>query len=71
MAQVSTAILSLMPPPPSEFNPEARPLDEIVMRCLAKRPEDRYQDAAELERDLDLFLSRASLYDDLDIFEDS
>ena len=70
MAQVSTAILSEMPPPPSEINPEARPLDEIVMRCLEKRPEDRYQDAAELERDLDLFLSRASQYDDLDIFED-
>jgi serine/threonine protein kinase len=71
MARVSTAILTETPRPPSEMNPEARPLDEVVMNCLAKRPEDRFEDAAELERDLDTFLSRASQYDDLDIFEDS
>jgi hypothetical protein len=71
MAQVTAAILSATPPLPSELNPAARPLDTIVMRCLAKKPEDRYQDARDLERDLDQFLSGASPYDDLDIFEDT
>jgi hypothetical protein len=27
-------------------------LDAVVMKCLAKRPEDRYGSAAELERAL-------------------
>ncbi|HRS93329.1 MAG TPA: serine/threonine-protein kinase, partial [Methanolinea sp.] len=71
MAQVTAAILSATPPLPSELNPAARPLDTIVMRCLAKKPEDRYQDARDLERDLDQFLSGTSPYDDFDIFEDT
>ena len=35
-------------PPPSSRRPEAHPLDAIVARALAKRPDDRYQTALEL-----------------------
>lgn len=47
--------------PPSTFNPQvpAR-LDEIVMRALARDPDDRYQDAREVHADLLEFLYPAS-----------
>ena len=37
------------PVPPSEVNPDTpSDLSEVVLRCLAKAPEDRYQDASSL-----------------------
>ncbi len=43
------------PGKPSSSNPEVpEMLDNIVARCLAKNPPDRYQTAAELEHDLRL-----------------
>jgi serine/threonine-protein kinase len=39
--------------PPSTFRPEvSHDLDAVVMRALAKEPEDRYQSAEEMEADL-------------------
>ncbi len=39
--------------PPSTVNPEVTPrIDEIVAKALAKEPQDRYQHASELEKDL-------------------
>jgi TonB family protein len=39
--------------PPSSVNPEIAPrVDEIVAKALAKEPQDRYQHASELEKDL-------------------
>ncbi len=48
-----SAIVKDMPPPVLELNP-ALPsiLERIVMRCLAKDPEERYQSALDLRRDL-------------------
>ncbi len=45
------------PEPPSAHNPDLPPeLDAIVMKSLAKRVEDRYQSAADMERDIQRYL---------------
>jgi serine/threonine protein kinase/AraC-like DNA-binding protein/tetratricopeptide (TPR) repeat protein len=46
-----------LPDPPSKRRPEVPAvLDRIALKLLAKEPEDRYQGAAGLERDLERFL---------------
>jgi serine/threonine-protein kinase len=53
ITSVMYQILNVAPPPPSTVNPAVpQVLDFIVAKALAKTPEDRYQDAAELARDL-------------------
>jgi len=43
--------------PPSKLNDEVSPeIDRIVLKALTKEPEDRYQTAAEMARDLDAVL---------------
>ncbi|HEV7618897.1 MAG TPA: AAA family ATPase, partial [Burkholderiaceae bacterium] len=47
------------PPPPRDIAPEVpQPVSDIVMRLLAKLPEDRYQSAHGLEADLDRCLAQ-------------
>lgn len=47
------SIVNDVPPSPSSLNPKVpETLDHIVARCMAKKPEDRYQTAEELESDL-------------------
>ena len=44
--------------PPSSMNPDVpAELDAVVMKALAKNPENRYQNAVEFEQDLQRFLS--------------
>ena len=52
-ASLLGAILKDEPPPPSRTAPAApAALDRIVSTCLAKEPDDRYQSARDLLRDL-------------------
>jgi Tol biopolymer transport system component len=52
-ATVMGAVLHIDPPPVSSLQPMAPPaLDRIVMRCLAKDPDDRWQSARDLMLEL-------------------
>jgi tetratricopeptide (TPR) repeat protein/TolB-like protein len=51
--ETMAAILRDDPPPPSTFVPNLpRELDRIVLRCLEKKPRDRYASTRDLARDL-------------------
>jgi len=42
------------PKPPVELRPEiGREINAVIVRCLAKTPKDRYEDAGALLHDLD------------------
>ena len=49
---VSTLIATEEPAPPSELNPEAKIVEMILLKCLEKKKEDRYQNVGELQSDL-------------------
>ncbi|HEX4526263.1 MAG TPA: Stk1 family PASTA domain-containing Ser/Thr kinase [Gaiellaceae bacterium] len=52
--EIAMKHLSTAPKPPSRLRPDVPPeLDMVVMRALAKNPDDRYQSADEMEGDLD------------------
>jgi eukaryotic-like serine/threonine-protein kinase len=52
--EIAMKHLSNAPEPPSKLRPDIPPeLDKVVLRALAKDPNDRYQDATEMEADLD------------------
>jgi serine/threonine-protein kinase len=51
--EIAMKHLSEVPKPPSELRPEvSTDLDMVVLRALAKDPEDRFQSAEEMEREL-------------------
>ncbi len=52
--EIAMKHLSTAPQPPSKLRPDIPPeLDMVVLRALAKNPDDRYQSADEMEADLD------------------
>ncbi|WP_297073771.1 serine/threonine-protein kinase [Thermococcus sp.] len=50
--EVAGRIVMEEPVKPSELNPKAKPLDGIILRCLRKDKEERYESMEELQRDL-------------------
>ena len=51
------------PLPPSMINPDISPeLEAVVMKALAKNPENRYQNAQEMQADLERCLEGAPVY---------
>ncbi len=52
--EIAMKHLSNTPEPPSKLRPDIPPeLDMVVLRALAKNPDDRYQSADEMEADLE------------------
>jgi eukaryotic-like serine/threonine-protein kinase len=52
--EIAMKHLSATPKPPSKLRPDVPPeLDMVVLRALAKNPDERYQSADEMEADLD------------------
>jgi len=52
LVEVSTSIVTEEPALPSELNPEAKIIEPIILKCLEKKKEDRYQNVGELQSDL-------------------
>ena len=55
-ASLIAAVMSTNPPPVSTLQPMASPaLDRLVRTCLAKSPDDRWQSARDLTRELEFY----------------
>ena len=64
LIEIAAEVLRVDPPPPSTLNTRVPPeLDRITMKALAKRPEERYQTAADFARDLRAFREAYQLSD--------
>lgn len=57
MGEMSVAILTEHPLPPSEINGTLRPFDRIIEKCLEKKPDLRYSSIDEFLRDLDAVMN--------------
>ena len=55
-SEIGFAIISDEPEPPSILNPECSEVDAIILKCLNKQPDDRYQTIAEFQQDLAVYL---------------
>lgn len=55
MSELYSSILNIRPKPPSEINPDASMVEDIIMKCLSKNKEDRYSSMDELIEELEKF----------------
>jgi len=51
-SEIGFAIINDNSKPPSVLNPECVEIDSIILKCLNKHPDDRYQTIAEFQHDL-------------------
>jgi hypothetical protein len=56
MVEIGMAIATKVPERPSAVHPDAEPLDTIILKCLEKIPEQRYQSVADLQKALAAYL---------------
>ncbi|RLI78079.1 hypothetical protein DRP04_10530 [Archaeoglobales archaeon] len=56
VAEIGFAIVKEDPVPPSKINPAAEPVEHVIMKCLRKEQEERYQSVNELQKDLAKYL---------------
>jgi hypothetical protein len=52
LSKIYVSILQDQPIPPSEINQDSKSIEHIIMKCLRKRKEERYQSMDELIEDL-------------------
>jgi len=69
ISRVSVRILNDTPSPPSVLNPDARPFDDIVAKCLEKDPANRYQSIKGLMDDIEQVLVTQIDIERYEIFE--
>jgi serine/threonine protein kinase/lipopolysaccharide biosynthesis regulator YciM len=59
--EIGAQVLHVNPPPPSRFNPRVpAELDRLILKALAKRPEERFQTAGEFAAELSRVRARLS-----------
>jgi serine/threonine protein kinase len=56
MFEIGMNIATKDPQSPGEIKPESKVIESVVMKCLQKEPERRYQSVLELQKDLAMFL---------------
>jgi eukaryotic-like serine/threonine-protein kinase len=55
ISEIYSSILKTQPTHPFEINDNARPVDEIIMKCLNKNKDERYSSMAELIAELEKY----------------
>lgn len=58
LAAIALAIAMEKPVAPSELNPESREVEHVVLRCLSKNKEERYQSVEKLQKELSKFIKK-------------
>ena len=56
VAEISFSIISEQPVPSAEINLKSKDIEHIIMKCIAKQKEERYQSVDELLGDLAVYL---------------
>ncbi len=56
LSEISYAVTHEKPRLPSEINPEAKDIEHLIMKCLQKNKDDRYENVASFQADLAAFL---------------
>ena len=55
-SEIGFAIINDKPEKPSSLNPECNKLDKIILKCLKKKPDERYQNISDMQQDLAKYL---------------